>query len=150
MKSSGGYTLIEVVVSLLLTAVLVSSILSVTLSSKKGSGKAERKLIANQLSRDLTSRLKAYVTADPTTAIIPGPGTGANSWSMTSGSIVDSCGNCYALSPGSHTLGNFLPAWFAAAPYNAQATYFVDYPQPYSVANGTVPWVNVTISWTDP
>jgi type II secretory pathway pseudopilin PulG len=150
MRKLSGYTLVELVISMFVTGIVVAAVLSVALSSKKGSGKHDRKLIASELSRGLTTMLRTYVTADPTTTIIPGPGSGLNRWSMDSPPINDlSCVDCYALSPGSHPLSGFLPGWFEASPYNAQITYFVAYPQAYSVANGTVPLVNVTLNWTD-
>ncbi|MBI5629461.1 MAG: type II secretion system protein [Elusimicrobia bacterium] len=149
-----GYTLVEVVVAMLISAIMVAAIMSVALSAKKGEVKNDRKIVANQATRELAAKLNAYITADPASTIIAGPGSGSNKWSMTSGSIVDTCPdastNCYALTTGSHTLTGFLPTWFEATPYSARAIYFVSYPQAYSVANGTVPLVNVTVSWTEP
>jgi hypothetical protein len=94
--------------------------------------------------------LKNYVTGDPASAVIPGPGTGANSWSMTGNGIVDACGcpsctaNCYALAHGTHSLtgvmGDFENAPTDTPPgKSARVSYFVD-------ANTTV---TITTTWTD-
>lgn len=161
LAGSGGYTLIEVLVAVLLTALMASSVMSVALSSKMTGGRSDRKLIANELSRQLTSTLKSYVSADQSQTLIPGPGS-VGSWSIngasygTSGtSITDSQGGAFALAAGSHTLTGFLPPWFSGAPYNATAAYFVCYlALPAGTCTGvtttTPPWVSVTISWTEP
>lgn len=139
---------------MLLTAIMVSAVFSVALSSKKSGAKSERRLVAAQASRELSGVLKNFVTGDPNDSIIGGPGgviwTMDGAFSGPPASDDTSCVNCYALSPGSHTITGFLPGWFEAAPYNATLTYFVAYSQAYSVANGTVPWVNVTIDWQEP
>lgn len=158
MRVQNGYTLIEVVISMLLTAVMVSSVMSVALTAKRGEARNERKLVANQASRQLTASLKNYVTADSATTTISGPGTGTNKWGMTSaagsGQVKDDCGSgvscaansCYALQAGSHTLCGFLPSWFEAAPYSAKIIYFVSYPGGAS----SPPQVNLTVDWTEP
>jgi len=136
---------------MLLTAVMVSSIFSIALSVRRGGAKSERRLVAAEATRQLTATLKTYVTGDPATTLLPGPGSGPNPWSLDSPTVNDtSCAGCYALSPGSHVLTGFLPPWFEGPPYNAMITYYVAYPQAYQVAKGTVPWVNVSVDWSEP
>lgn len=62
MSKRDGYTLVEVVISILLTSVLVSAVFSVALTAKAGSGKADRKLLGGDSLRALDDALKAYVT----------------------------------------------------------------------------------------
>ena len=143
--------MVEIVISIMLTALMVSSVFSVALTSKTGGGKQERKLIAAEASRQLSARLKNFVSADVTgTSGIQGPGSGTNRWSMDDGAVNDcgpSCGaptctNCYALGAGVHTLQGFLPAWFTNAPYNATISYNVLSVNPYNV--------QISVNWTDP
>lgn len=61
--------------------------------------------------------------------------------------ITDSAGG-YALKAGVHTLTNFLPAWFEAAPYNARISYTVNVAA--SVSGGTSPTVSIAVNWTEP
>lgn len=60
-RGRGGYTLIEVVISILLTAVMVSSVFSIALSTRAGGGKSDRKLLGAQGTKALGAALKGYV-----------------------------------------------------------------------------------------
>jgi len=156
MKATKGFTLIEVVVSVLITAVLVSSVFSVSLTSKRSNVRADRRLIAAQATRSLTSTLQSFVTADYTSgqvvgagAVVLGPSAGVNgTWALNS----DTNGSGYALSDGSHTLQNvapqYMPSWMAAPPYNGQIIYYVQHMG--GAADEQTPWVNVTVTWTEP
>jgi hypothetical protein len=148
--------MVEVMVAMLLTSIMVTSVFSVALTVKTGGSKGERKIKAAAGARQIAAVLKNYVTGDNTNTVIlgPGPGAGAASWSldgvMGNGAAIDdtSCVNCYALTAGSHTLLNVLPATFEAAPYNARVIYFVF---PTDTVNGIdVPSVSITTTWTDP
>lgn len=146
-----GYTLVEIIISIMLTALMVSSVFSVALTSKTGGGKQERKLVAAEATRQLSARLKNFVK-DPTgnTSGILGPGSGADRWSLDDSPVNDcgpscgapSCTNCYALAPGVHELQGFLPVWFTNAPYNARISYDVISASPYNV--------QISVNWTDP
>ena len=161
MKNRRGYTLAEAAIGMLLVAIMASSVFSVAVSTRRGSDKSLKKLVADQSARQLTEMLKNYVTADQNTTLIHGPANTTNSWSLngavgapvSGGGILDDCGtgtwsaanNCYALANGSHTLFGLLPTWFTQAPYNATITYFV-WTQ-YTLTAGPMPGVNVTVSW---
>jgi len=136
---------------MLLTSIMVTSVFSVALTVKTGGTKGERKIKAAAGARQIAAVLKNYVTGDPTSTLILGPGTGAGaaSWSMDSGGVNDlSCVNCYALTAGSHTLTGVLPASFEAAPFNARVIYFVSVTD--TVNGRPVPSVSITTTWTDP
>lgn len=163
MKGCKGFTLLEILVSILLTAVMVSSVFSIALTAKRGGGRTDRKMIASQGSRELTAMLRLYVTANPNEA---NWGPNAGNWTLDSGGIndcgdlgaspptdcpgTDNCPGCYALEKGSHVLSGFLPGWFEGSPYNARTTYWVSYQYAYSVANGTMPLVNISVDWSEP
>ncbi len=154
-RSDSGYTLVEVMVAMLLTSVMVTSVFSVALTVKTGGSKGERKIKASSGAKQIAAVLKNYVTGDPLTLTIPGPGTGPNSWSMDGnvgngvGLIDDtSCTDCYALTTGAHPLRNILPAEFEASPYFAQLTYTVTVTD--TVNGRPVPSVTITTTWTEP
>lgn len=158
LRSSAGYTLVEVMVAMLLTSIMVTSVFSVALTVKTGGSKSERKLKAAAGARQISAMLKNYVTGETGTAsttngngTIAGPGVGANNWSITGNGIVDACpgggSSCYALAQGTHTLTGVLGT-FENAPYNARVSYFVD---ATTLVNGRpVPAVSITTTWTDP
>lgn len=134
---------------MLLTSIMVTSVFSVALTVKTGGSKGERKMKAAAGARQVAAMLKNFVTGDPASTVIPGPGLGANKWSMDGGGVDDtSCVNCYALAPGSHTLTGILPGAFEAAPFNARVTYFVT--ETNTVNGRPVPSVSITATWTDP
>jgi type II secretory pathway pseudopilin PulG len=161
-----GYTLVEVVIAVLLTAVMVTAVFSVALTSKQGGGKADRKLVASQTSKRMTAALRNFVTGcacDATSGVCgadcglagflgPTPRAGVASWYMNdpSNGIVDDRGDVWALAGGVHNVTGtgVLPAWFLAGPYSAYITYNVDNS---AVMNGRpVPRVTLDVMWTEP
>jgi len=135
-----GFTLVEVVIAMLLTAIIVTGVFSLALTIRSGNKRTDRSLIADQYARQLTSMLKSYITADcsaNTVSMAPKTAAGNHSWSLTGvegpgGIISDSCASCYALKSGYHVLSNFIPASTSEAltsnaPYNAKICYDVDY-----------------------
>lgn len=137
---------------MLLTAIMVTSLFSVTLSAKTGGKKGERKFQAMVAARQVSSRLRNYVTADLNATKPKGPGTGTNPWSMTSGGITDTVSsacapfanpNCYALADGIHTLTGVMGA-FELPPYNARVKYSV------STAANNLKTVTITTNWDEP
>lgn len=154
-RRDAGYTLVEVMVAMLLTTIMVTSVFSVALTVKTGGNKGESKIKAAAGARMVAALLKNYVTGDPASAVIPGPGTGANSWSMTGNGIVDACGcpsctaNCYALAHGTHSLTGVMGDFEQPPPLgkNARVSYFVD--ANTLVGGRPVPAVTITTTWTD-
>lgn len=166
-----GYTLVEVVIATLLTAVMVTSVFSVALTSKQGGGKADRKLVASQAAKKMTAQLKNFVTGcscDATSGACgadcglagflgPTPRPGVASWYLNDPNnanlqnrIYDSRGDVWALASGVHNVTGpgALPAWFQNAPYNGYVTYSVDNSV---VVNGRpVPRVTLDVVWTEP
>jgi len=163
MKNQNGFTLVEIVVAMLLTAIMAGSMFSLALTARQGGARGFRKLVADQAARQLSEQLKSYVTIDyASTSGIAGPGRGANKWSMNDTTVVpniqDDCGtgswptDCYALALGNHNIKGYLPAWFAAAPYNATILYTVSSAESitYGTKTGNVLNVNVTTDWDEP
>ena len=57
-----GYSLVEVVVAMLLSCIIITSVLSASLTSKTSGGLNDRRLLAAQAARQVSSRLKNFVT----------------------------------------------------------------------------------------
>ncbi len=160
-----GYTLVEVIVAMLISCIMVTAMFSVALTQKAGSGKSDRKMLANQGMSQVSAMLKGYVTGcgcDPNTGVCNGGGDcdtllgpnkangGVATWYLngSGGNISDSMGNVYALTYGVHTLTGVLPGWLEAAPYNARVSYTVSQAQ---LVNGRpVPQVVMSVNWTEP
>lgn len=156
---------------MLISCIMVTSMFSVAITQKTSTGKSDRRMLANQGAAEVTSLLRAYVTGcgcNPSSGSCSsfngdctmnlGPNTnqaGAATWYLngapgnSGNNIVDSQGNVYALKYGTHILSNVLPAWFEAAPYNAQVQYSVD-PASQVINNRPVPQVQVTVNWNEP
>lgn len=159
-----GYTLVEVVIAVLLTSIMVTSVFSVALTSKSGGGKSDRKLLASQAAKRMTSQLRNFVTGcdcDPTTGAcsaasctIQGPTNrgGVASWYLNdpANEVYDSRGDVWALASGAHTITGtgVLPQWFLNSPYFGSIQYTVDNS---AMVNGR-PMSRVTLDvvWTEP
>lgn len=137
VRAKAGYTLLEIMISVLITSIMVTSVMTVALTAKQGGGKADRKMIAAEAVRELQSRLRNYArdqTGDTNGIAAPG-----GSWMMPG----DSCGGCtYAMQPGTHTITGILPGWFEAAPYSGTLKYIVQ--------AGSPPRVEFAVDWVDP
>lgn len=57
-----GYTLIEVVVAMLMACIIITAVFSTSLTAKVSGGKSDRRLLASQAARQLTGRLRNFVT----------------------------------------------------------------------------------------
>lgn len=131
-----GFSLVEVMVAILLTAIIVTSVFAVAVTAQKSSGVFDRKVITNYAASQLLDRLRNYVTASTSGAGTDrGPnGTGAQSWTLP-GDSCTGCGgspNCYALDADEaclHDVTTMLPQTLRDPPYNMTMTYQVtDYP----------------------
>ena len=130
-----GYTLVEVVVAMLLSAIMISAVFSVALTGRtQTSSRGDCQVAAAQAAQALLQRLKNYV-ADPSyaTSGITGPGPGG-------GWTIQGDGASYALSVGNHTTTDqkIIPASLSGAPCNASISY--------TVFAGSPQQVNVTVS----
>jgi prepilin-type N-terminal cleavage/methylation domain-containing protein len=138
-----GFTLVEIMIATLLIAIMTTGLCSVALNSRKGVGPAKRKIAAAEAGRRLLEQLKGYVTADKDSGDLPGPGAGSKGWTLPG----ESCGDCFALSAGTHELdpGIWLPSDLAS--YNGKISYAVT---SLSTPNGNQPTVKLTITWDEP
>jgi type II secretory pathway pseudopilin PulG len=113
MKVRSGQTLVEVVVSMLLSCVMITAVFTVALSNKSSGLQADNRAQAATVSQSLLKVLANYVTADPGIQlnIIPGPNCSpamncsANqaSWSLNG----DSQAPGWALNQGRHNVTGF-------------------------------------------
>ncbi|NNN05871.1 MAG: hypothetical protein HKL90_08225 [Elusimicrobia bacterium] len=171
--------------ALLLSAIIATAVMSVALTAKMNggqNGKNDRHEIAGQAVKNVSAALRSFVSgccdvsadckafspATPYTCWpLHGPNTAGadggwtfNGYAMASGVVGDpSYAGRYALLSGTHMLTNVLPAWFTAAPYNAQLSYKVDasagvgviYSLPATYPSTPVmPQVNISVTWTEP
>lgn len=138
---------------MLLTSVLVTSVFSVALTSKTSDVRNDRKVIAAEAARRVTSQLRNYVSGDKTLGgWAAGPGN--NTWGMAYDGVTHTppagCAPAgYALCTGSHTLSGLaiMPVELSASPYNGVLTYHVD--NSIMVGGQPVPAVTVNVTWTE-
>ncbi|MBI5883102.1 MAG: type II secretion system protein [Elusimicrobia bacterium] len=170
MDKERGSTFLEVTIAMMLVAVITSSVFSVAITARQGSGRSMRRLVANQVSRQLSEKLKGYVSGDTTQAPIdigfrgPSSGTSASTnWSINgakapndgydAATITDSMGAANALALGTHTITGMLPIWFSGPPYNATMRYVVTQMHPFGaggLSGAQIPRVEVYVDWTEP
>jgi hypothetical protein len=139
MGNQKGSTLMEVVISILLLAMLTTPIMSVALSGRMASGRADRRIAAAASIRRLSESLKAYLTADR--ALARGPGAGLDGWSLPGDlSLLP------AFEPGRHELDPSV--WAPAlAPFSARVFYTV---AARPTALGPQPDVTFSVEWKEP
>lgn len=158
-------------VALLISCVMVTAVLASSLTAKTSSGLADRKMVAAETIREVSSQLHGYVTGCncvPNTGVCQngggagdcnpvtgpwGPNTaraGVATWYFNApgAGIVDSQGDVWALKNGLHTITGILPNWFSGAPYNAVLTYNVTQRSAYG--GRSVQQADVNVTWTDP
>jgi prepilin-type N-terminal cleavage/methylation domain-containing protein len=137
MRARRGYTLVEVVVAMLLAAVMITSVFTVALSNKRSNLKQDSQAMAQASSQSVLKMLSAYVTADWTQSVVPGPNSrGTNSWSLDGDDYEDvTRPGAWALAPGSHTIkgkssgldpDGLLPR-LRGDPYKGTLTYCVQW-----------------------
>lgn len=141
MRDSRGTSLIEVVISMLLLAMISVPIMATILTGAMSSGRLQRRGDAAAAVRRVSENLKAYVTADPSLAL--GPGVGSDGWSLPG----DSSG-LSALQGGRHPLSAEM--WLqtlAPNPYSGRISYDVT---DRMTPSGHQPDVRFAVSWTEP
>lgn len=151
-------------VAVLLTSIMVTSVFSVALTSKQGGGKSDRKLLASQAAKRVTSLLRNFVTGcdcDATTGAcssasctVQGPTnrSGVASWYLNdpANDVIDSRGDVWALAAGVHTVTGtgVLPQWFLDPPYNGRIVYTVN--NSATVNGRPMPAVTLDVLWDEP
>lgn len=141
MRAPGaeGYTLVEVIIATMLVAMMTVPIMSLALTSRMSSGRLERRLAAANAIREISEKLKLYVTADR--ALAAGPGEGLNGWSLPG----DRSG-LPALAAGRHQLSTEI--WAPALqPYKGEISYEV---KPLATPAGPMPDVTFLVEWVEP
>lgn len=134
-----GHTLVEVVISMLLIAIMSALALPSFLTGRMSAGRSERREAAADDMHRLSEELKGYVTADRT--LVNGSGTGPDGWSLPG----DRSGK-WALAPGTHDLA---PTVWAAplVAYQGALSYTVAI---RATPSGPEPRVSFNVSWREP
>lgn len=149
-----GFTLVEVIVAILVTAVVVTSVFAVAMSVKRGTAVSERRLAANNAGKHLLEKLKNYVTPELAHSGVPWPGPGVGSgWKLPEDNCGDCGGGCYALATGcEHNASALIPQMWRDPPYGMTMKYKV-YDRggcaPYPCATAQ-PQVSVKLDWDEP
>lgn len=139
MSNERGSSLMEVIVAILLLAMMATPIMSVALSGRMASGRADRRIAAAAAIRRVSEHLKAYVTADR--ALARGPGDGDDGWALPGDASKAS-----ALDPGHHELEPAV--WVPAlAPFSGKISYDVSVRR---TPSGAEPSVGFRVSWDEP
>lgn len=134
-----GFTLVEVIVSVLLVAIMATSFMSIALTSRTDRGRLARRAAADASVRRVAESLSAYVTADRTLA--RGPGSGFDGWTLPG----DSSG-LRALDAGHHPLD---PSAWAPALEEAGGTIAYDVTV-RATPSGPQPTVAFRVDWSEP
>lgn len=176
LNTQSGFSLVEMVVAILLTAVIVTGTFSALLLTKANLGNSDNQMSINFVQRQLLETLKNYQSAS-----IAGPnnvdynsgpnqrGSCGSTWCLTppgeSGTACSgancpaSCAsgacqaNSYALQTGcGHNVTKWLPQAIQGAPYNGVMCYTVTDTSGLNSADQSQfrPQVNVTVQWTEP
>ena len=143
-KSSNGQSIVEIVISILLLAIVAAGIFGVILTAKKQTTKSkaheDATLSANQLIQELQNYVTALDTTDPLN-LSSAPGT-PPSWHYPGDTNTG-----WALAVGNHEVSTLLPLYLQSAPYTAHLTYTVTV---VPVNGQNMNQVNVQITWQEP
>ena len=138
-RPDAGFTLVEVVISMLLVAIMTVSFMPILLTGTMTRGRIDRRSAAASSIRRASETLKAFVTADR--ALARGPGTGADGWSL----VGDLSGRS-ALEAGHHDLEPTL--WSSElATVGGAVSYDVTV---RDTPSGPQPTVSFSVSWVEP
>jgi prepilin-type N-terminal cleavage/methylation domain-containing protein len=177
VTARSGFSLVEMLVAILLTAIIVTATFSALLLTKADLGGSDNQMTVSQAQQQLLRTLQNYqaasisgndVNSGPNQTGLCGSGS-ANTWCLTkpyesgvacsgsnclSSSLCSSnvcAGNSYALAIGcGHNVTAWLPATLQAAPFNGVMCYTVtdqSGSSPYAQSQ-FIPQVNVTVQWT--
>ena len=142
-RRRGGFTLVEVTVAILVSALMVTAFFSVAVSSRMQAGRVDRRAAATQQGRRLLEQLRNYVGDSGLTASLPNSGVLPND---------STSGGPWALANGSHTVTGLLSSDPAFTGTSATMTYFVfDGTAGCPVVASSIygKCVNVTVTWQE-
>ncbi|MBI3547433.1 MAG: type II secretion system protein [Elusimicrobia bacterium] len=133
-KRNAGFTLAEVMIAILLTAIVVTSVFGVCITAKQTSTRYDKKIVAKNAAQQVLAKLENYVAAanDSSASVLelsgPNQACGAcgatSTWTLPIPS--DVCGGCvHALASGAHTVTTLLPSKYQVSPYSMTMTYTV-------------------------
>lgn len=169
LRLRAGFSLLEVLVAVLLTAIIVTGTFSGLLTTRKNAGRSDNRVLAAIAQRQLLETLQNYQTASNLGSdATSGPGGGGNSWHLpgdackpcSGPNCSPSCGSnacaasCYALDVAcAHTVTTqYMPARLQNPPLNGQMCYTVT--DESGAGGGDLtkfqPRVNVYILWNEP
>ena len=168
-SGESGQTFAEVMVAILLTAIITTSVMSVSVTAKRSGIRSDQKIAASMATRRLQQYLRNYVAmndptipaarngagAGPWAGAGPGgtwalPGDGGYTWALasTGGVIGQTCDPTTPLAAPFHNANFFVPPRFSAAPftmtlrYRVQDTNWADNDRRYA------PQVLICVHWT--
>jgi len=161
--SAAGFTLTEVVISILLTGIIVTGTFSAVLVAKKTPQISTNRISAALAERQMLETLQNYQTASYQGSDAgSGPG---GSWHLPGDrcsvcaapncpdicEAVGACGaGCYALQTGcSHDVSDLLPQFMKDSPYFAKMCYTVSNLDNTGAQENFRPQVTVKIQWTE-
>ncbi|MBI3299209.1 MAG: hypothetical protein HYZ75_13655 [Elusimicrobia bacterium] len=134
-----GAALVEVIISGLLIAIAVSSVMGALLHARRGAGKTGSLERASLHAERLRTELKNYVTDDHS-PLEGAPGTPPGSWKLEG----DPC-DCWALREGAHDASALLPEDFRTR-HGATMTYVVS----VTVVDGSpLRQADIKVRWED-
>lgn len=143
-----GYTLAEVMVSVVLLAAAMAMVSSVILTVRVHGRHSDRREQVALYSRALEEELKNYVKPEVGVPAAGAPGSPA--WHFPSDPCTGCPGgpSCWALAVCEHDASVLLPPEFRAPPYNATMRYTV---APVTLVNGqTVLKTQIHVQWDEP
>lgn len=122
--AASGFTLVEVVISILLVAVIATSIFAVVLTVRSDTLKSDVKIQAVSAANLVLDKLGNYVTASLEAGRGPNTLCAANTWALPLPGVA--CGDgTYALASGVHDVSGYLPSNLTAPPYGMSMKYTV-------------------------
>ena len=158
--SASGFTLTEVIISILLTGIIVTGTFSAVLVAKKTPQISTNRVSAALAERQLLETLQNYQTASYQGSDAgSGPG---GSWHLPGdrctlctvpncGCAAADCGaGCYALQTGcTHDVSDLLPQFMKDSPYFAKMCYTVSNLDGSGAQENFRPQVTVNIQWNE-
>jgi prepilin-type N-terminal cleavage/methylation domain-containing protein len=150
MKTSSGYTLVEVTVAMLILAMVASGVFSVILTTRTTQVRSDRTELAILYQRTLDDALANYIGVDVDSTLACSR-CGASCSNLGCPRFTgDSCGSNVFSTGCTHNADILLPAWFKAAPFSAKLCYMVTlYNAPGSGSAQQMKKVTSKLTWEE-